>query len=123
MANEERIQQTEDKLLEMITEMDKLVGFLSRLFNEEEEEYYEKIIQVLKTKSEHFKFIHDAGFESAGLLSYYDYGLKWLEYIRLLEFDSYNDSTMDIHECITKIISLDIDIARLIHLTGGNKND
>lgn len=120
MTNEERVQQTEDKLLEMTTEMNKLIGFLPRLLDADyiDEELAQEIAPTLKAQSEYFKYIHEAGFESAGLISYYDYGLKWLEYVRLLEFNSrYNDSTMDIHECVTKIINLDIDITMLIHLT------
>lgn len=114
MTNEERVQKAEDKLLEMTTEMNKLVDFLPRLLTDDP--CYEEIAQVLKVQCEHFKFIHESGFDSAGLLSYYDHGLEWLEHVRLLEFTSYSDSTMDIHECVTKIISLDIDIAMLIHL-------
>lgn len=114
MTNEERVQKAEDKLLEMTTEMHKLVDFLPRLSTDDS--YYEKIAQVLKVQCEYFKFIHEAGFDCAGLISYYDHGLEWLEHVRLLEFTSYSDSTMDIHECVTKIISIDIDITMLIHL-------
>lgn len=115
---EERTQQTEDKLLEMITEINKLIDFLPRVLNDScmEEEYREKVAQVLKIQCEHFKRIHEAGFECAGLISYYDHGLEWLEQVRMLEFTSFSSRTMDVHECIIKIISLDIDIAKLMHL-------
>lgn len=119
MTNEERVQKAEDKLLEMTTEMNKLVDFLPRLLVDDscsEKEFNEEITQILKAQCEYFKFIHESGFDCAGLISYYDHGLEWLEHVRLLEFTSYSDSTMDIHECVTKIISLDIDIAMLIHL-------